>query len=58
VELIFIYDEKKNINNLAAYAKGDKIVLENILFENNACLLNTHVFFLKILKKTEQRIEE
>jgi outer membrane protein OmpA-like peptidoglycan-associated protein len=35
VELIFIYDEKKNINNLAAYAKGDKIVLENILFENN-----------------------
>ncbi len=35
VELVFVSDEKKSINNLAAYAKGEKIVLENILFENN-----------------------
>jgi outer membrane protein OmpA-like peptidoglycan-associated protein len=56
VELIFIYDEKKNINNLAAYAKGDKIVLENILFENNA-----HVFLpssLPILKKLAETLKQ
>lgn len=39
VELIFVHEEKQGVNNLAAYAKGDKIVLENILFENNS-----HVF--------------
>lgn len=39
VELVITAEEKKNINNLASYAKGDKIVLENILFENNS-----HVF--------------
>ena len=39
VELVFVIEEKQGINNLAAYAKGDKVVLENILFENNS-----HVF--------------
>jgi outer membrane protein OmpA-like peptidoglycan-associated protein len=39
VELVFVQEEKQGINNLAAYTKGDKIVLENILFENNS-----HVF--------------
>jgi len=56
VELIFLYDEKKNINNLAAYAKGEKIVLENILFENNA-----HVFLsssLPVLKKLAETLKQ
>jgi outer membrane protein OmpA-like peptidoglycan-associated protein len=35
VELIFVREEKKNITNISAYAKGEKVVLENILFENN-----------------------
>jgi outer membrane protein OmpA-like peptidoglycan-associated protein len=39
VELVFVHEEKQGINNLADYVKGDKIVLENILFENNS-----HVF--------------
>lgn len=39
VELVFVYEQTKEISNLGAYAKGEKIVLENILFENN-----THVF--------------
>lgn len=56
VELVFVHDEKKNISNLAAYAKGDKIVLENILFENNA-----HVFLpssLPVLKKLVETLKQ
>ncbi len=35
VELVFVNEQKKEISNLGTYAKGEKIVLENILFENN-----------------------
>jgi outer membrane protein OmpA-like peptidoglycan-associated protein len=44
VELVFVYEQTKEISNLGAYAKGEKIVLENILFENN-----THVFLTSSL---------
>ena len=56
VELVFVFEEKMNIENIGAYAKGDKIVLENILFENNA-----HVFLstsLPVLKKLAETLKQ
>ncbi len=48
VELVFVNEQKKEISNLGTYAKGEKIVLENILFENN-----THVFLTSSLPALE-----
>lgn len=52
VELVFFHQEKKGISNLSAYAKGDKIVLENILFENNS-----HVFLASSLPALQSLVE-
>jgi outer membrane protein OmpA-like peptidoglycan-associated protein len=52
VELVFVREEKKNVNNLASYVKGDKIVLENILFENNS-----HVFLPSSLPALQSLLE-
>lgn len=52
VEMVFVNEEKKSINNLGAYAKGEKIVLENILFENN-----TNVFLPSSLPALQSLLE-
>ena len=52
VVLVFVREEKKQINNIAAYAKGDKTVLENILFENNS-----HVFLASSLPALQSLLE-
>lgn len=56
VELVFVFEETMNIENIGAYTKGEKIVLENILFENNA-----HVFLstsLPVLKKLAETLKQ
>lgn len=52
VELVFVPEEKKNVNHLASYAKGDKIVLENILFQDNS-----HVFLPSSLPALQSLLE-